>query len=468
MFKEEFQKNKLLCIENLAKHLVEKYYVISIYGHNTETYVYREGKYVEDPSVILADIQTELGEFTTKNLKAEVLSKINALTYKERQIFSVNPRYLNLANGVYDLETEQLLPHSPEFFFLHQLPIVFDPLAECPRIMEIFNDILDPDDLKLWLQWIGFCLYRKYFIKKALILTGEPDTGKTTIGTIIVKLLEKDINKSENISGISLQDLAKNKFAPSQLYQKHINWKDELTTADISDNSSFKVATGGGAITGEKKFGDSFVFLSHAKLIFACNQVPILKDFDDDAYYSRWLIINTRKRITSEKRIPMIWDKLNTQEYSGLLNLALAELKTLLTTGHFDWDYSPDEVKQMMLRSGSPLSCFIQDTFEEGTANDIVSKDDFYSLYEDYCSSRKLAKMTKLEVGKKITKICTWIKDSSHYIDKVKVNCWRNLRLKDGGVMENGSDTLVDVCSEFGISEEPISSDEYQRIADLP
>ena len=49
-----------------------------------------------------------------------------------------------------------------------------------------------------------------------------------------------------------------------------------------------KLQQGGGLITAEHKFGDTFQFFNFAKPLFACNKIPSVEDVDDEAYYERW------------------------------------------------------------------------------------------------------------------------------------------------------------------------------------
>ena len=113
------------------------------------------------------------------------------------------------------------------------------------------------------------------------------------------------------------------------MYEKHGNLVDELSARDITDTGTFKVATGGGSITGEYKFGNQFSFLNFSKFTFACNRIPdVNSDANDSAYFNRWII--TRFENTITKKIPNFIATLTTEEErSGLFNLAMVGLKRL-------------------------------------------------------------------------------------------------------------------------------------------
>src|SRR3990167_2287490 len=141
-----------------------------------------------------------------------------------------------------------MLAHSPSYNFTSKLPVVFNPENDCPLIKKFFEETLQDGDISIVQEWIGFLLYRKYFLKKALIIVGPKDTGKTTFLNLIEAFIGKD-----NISGVSLQKLAGDRFSTASLYRKYANIYDDMSAKDITDNALFKMATGSSSMTGENK-----------------------------------------------------------------------------------------------------------------------------------------------------------------------------------------------------------------------
>jgi putative DNA primase/helicase len=424
----DFIKEKTRSTYKLAEYLTRKFSIITVGEKEREMYVYKDGMYIPAENlVIFPEIQRILGEHTTKNAKTETLHKIADMTSHPRSVFSSAPlNLIPLANGVYNIETKTLLPHSPEYRFMYQLPVRFDPDADCPLTKAFMEQIFSPDQLLSVQEWLGYYFYRQYIFKKAIIFVGEGDTGKTTFLEVITHLLGRD-----NLSAISLQKMTSDKFAAAHLYNKHGNLVDELSAKDISDTGNFKMATGGGSITGEYKFGNQFSFLNFSKFTFACNKIPDVKDFDDEAYFNRWMVMRFEKTI--EKKIPNFIATLTTEEErSGLFNFAMQGLERLLKQGEFSYASSAIDTKLEMMRSGSSIAMFAAEgvTHDEGAE---MSKADLYDAYGKFCTKRNLARETMDMFGKKLRFYIGYVLEGLIYDREnpkgKRVRGWRNISI---------------------------------------
>lgn len=425
----EYDLDKKVTLYNLAKFLADKYNVKTIGSRKErEIYIYHNGVYILGNNYLRMKIQEILEEIATTQVKNEVMEKIKDLSVCDRKEFVVDRNYINLNNGILNIKTGELLVHDPKFMFLHKIAVDYKPEKQCSAIIKFLKELLNEEDLKVIQEWFGYVLYRSYFLKKALILVGERDTGKSTLLKLFDKLIGKD-----NISGISLQQLAGDKFATAHLYNKHINIYDDLSFSDINENGSFKIATGSGVMTGEYKFGENFQFENYSKLTFSCNKIPNVKDSNDEAYFSRWIVIQFNKKVEHPDKFLM--DKLSIEdEISGLLNFSLEGLQRLITNQEFSYNKDPDEIKAEMLRSGSGIANFVYDTLEE-SPGEWISKDAMYSAFINYTREHNLPSETMNNLGKKITKYATYIVDSKQLGEeletgkKKQITGWRNVKL---------------------------------------
>lgn len=419
--RDAYKKSAQLECYRLAKLLATKSDIRTTDEKIREIYIYKDGLYVPAENILGAKIQEIFQELSSAKLKREMLDKIKDFTLIKRGDFNPDANFINLENGVYDIKNRKLIPHSPEYLFLTKIPVKFDPSADCLKIKEFLKEILDPSSVRVIQEWAGYCLYRKYFIKKAMIFFGERDTGKTTL----LRLLSKFIGE-KNISGVSLQRIGTDKFATSQLYAKHINVYDDLSAKDVNDNGVFKIATGGGEITGEYKYGNQFQFYNHSKLTFACNTIPNVSDTNDEAYFNRWIVICFSKQIANPN--PFLFDELTTEfELSGFLNFALDGLFWILEKRSFSYQKDPDEIKAEMLKSSSPIANFAYDLLERGENEDWISKQDLYSAFTDYARNNDLPIAPINDFGKKIQKYASYMGNSKKGAD----TGWRNVRLKN-------------------------------------
>ena len=105
-----------------------------------------------------------------------------------------------------NLKKEKFSPHSPRYNFRTSIPINYNKKADCPKIKKFFQDILYEDDFLLIQEWFGYVLYNKYFEKKAVILFGDTNTGKT----ITLDLISTFIGEA-NTTSLSLQNISHGK-----------------------------------------------------------------------------------------------------------------------------------------------------------------------------------------------------------------------------------------------------------------
>lgn len=427
--RQVYLKNKVRGTFVLAKHLTEMYDIITVGDKQRETFVYRDGYYIRaENAVVLPEIQRILDDLTNKNAKTETFHKIQDMTYQPRDVFEeIDPRFIPLLNGVYDVLTDTLLPHESKYRFKYQLPVTYDKGAQCPRIDAFFDQVFTEVQRQTIEEWIGYCFYRNYMYKKALIIVGEGDTGKTTFLELLTALIGE-----QNKSGISLHKIAGDKFAAAQLYEKHVNIFDELSAEDVHDTANFKIATGGGSIMGEYKFGDQFSFKNFSKLMFACNKIPDVKDMNDEAYFNRWMVVHLEKTIPV--KISNFIKTLTTQEeLSGLFNLAMVGLRRLLEQDGFSYKNSGIDTKLEMMRSASPLANFVTEMLVRD-AEGQISKEDMYKAYVRFCDDRDLTAESIISIGKKLPFYAQYIQEarlSEVVAGKViQVRGWRGVSIK--------------------------------------
>lgn len=393
---KSFAKNKTKGTHDLASYLTHKFNIITVGEHEREMFVYRNGVYFQaENEIIYPEIQRILRHHVTKSAKSEAFSKIADMTSYNRDVFESAPlNLIPLANGVYDMEKKVLLPHSPTYRFKYQFPVVYDQKAECPKTLAFLEQILLPEQIKLAQEWIGYYFYRLYMFKKALIFVGEGDTGKTTLLETIMNLIGRN-----NISSVSIQKMTADKFSAAHLYEKHGNIVDELSAKDIQDTGNFKIATGGGSITGEYKFGNQFSFHNFSKFTFACNKIPDVTDYNDDAYFNRWMVVRFEKVI--EEKIPnFIKNLITEEERSGLFNWSMEGLERLLLQRKFSYSKDAQDTKREMMRSGSSIAVFCAEQLKQEVDAEI-SKEDMYEAYSKYCVSEGLATETIKMFGSK-------------------------------------------------------------------
>jgi len=360
-----------------------------------DVFYYKDGYYHPGGEFIIKKLcNLYLREKTTNARKREVVGYIEDSDFAFRDELEPPPHLLNLRNGVLDIYTGELKPHSWEYGFINQLPIEYDEDADCPRIKEFLSQIF-PEHYAPYIdvvqEMFGYCLLRKYFIHVAFILYGGGRNGKSVLLNLLCNMLGKD-----NYSTRQLHELIGDKFAKADLFGKMANICTEISSREISDSANFKALSGGDWITGRYIYRGPFVFKNYAKLIFNSNKIPPTQD-KTFAFYQRWKIVVFSQTFPrgDPKTIPNLDEKLSTsEELSGLLNWSIAGLKRLLENKDFSKASKEEDESELYETLSNPEVAFINEFLEVDSDNNL-SKDEVYDRYHNWCDINMYPILTK-------------------------------------------------------------------------
>ncbi len=453
-------------IDSVADYLIKTHNIKTWFGKKFDHSYTFDGRVFNNDTrgIIKVEVEKLLSVYCKKNTVEEIFEKVKRKTKVNREDFEEDDKnFLNLENGVWDIKQKKLLEHSPKYNFQTYIPQTYNENAKCEIWTNFIEETLYPADVPVMQEWFGFMLYREYFLKKMLICEGPTDTGKSVLMDTGIKFIGE-----KNKTGVSLQKISSGSdFTKLSLKNKHLNAYDDLSSKDLNDGGAIKVATGGGYISGEEKFGEYQQFRSYAKQWFNANKCPPVKDNDDLAYFSRNMPI--RFDNVPDKLDPFLRKKLWTdEEMSGILNWALEGLYRLLENGEFSYYKSPEEVKQLMEISGCPLVAFSSDVLEKEDGA-VISKDDMFKVYSEWCEKTNKPRLSKEMLGRTFTKYCPYI-----IAAKQKKNIWKNAKFKGiwGDFIKketdtDTSDTIQKVIYNISKSDNDISNIIKNKVSDV-
>jgi P4 family phage/plasmid primase-like protien len=359
-------------------------------------YRYDHGVYVGDGEIVLkARIETEFPNITSEVVVRDVIGKVRRRTYIDREAFNED-HIVNLQNGLLDLETLQVRPHSPDVLTTSQLPVSYDPAATCPRIIQFWQEVSQPQDLPLLGEIAGWLLWPEYKVHVAIMLLGQGRNGKGTLLRLLTAFLG-----TQNVSNVTLQDLVADRFAKADLYGKLANIGGDIPSKDLSDTAPFRMLTGEDDNRAQEKYKPAFSFRNNAKLLFSANVLPRSPD-DTYAFYSRWIILEFLNRFNPVEGTgdPDLLAKLTTsQELSGLLNLALEGLARLRANRwRFSYSKTVEDVELMYKRNANPVLAFLLDECEPAT-DSYIEKGVFFNRFKAYAERHGIRPMSVTRFG---------------------------------------------------------------------
>jgi putative DNA primase/helicase len=304
-------------------------------GPDGKLWRYDGGVYRSDAEKWLAAfVRAALGDEFRRNRLAEVRAWCMANT-ADRLPTQPATGIINVANGILHWrETPpRLEPHNPESTSILQIPVAWDPEAECPTVIQFLRRVLPDSDLEehvmFVFEWIGYLLIPSAKMQRALLLQGPGDSGKSTFIALVNGLLGPTL-----VSNHSLQAICDERFTSADLYGKLANICADLDARAIQRAGRFKELVAGDTITAEFKFKDHFSYKPFARLMFSANEAPGSSD-QSGAYFKRWLVLPMTRIVSAEEQNPDLGEQV-AAELPGVLRYSVAGLKRLWRRGRFD------------------------------------------------------------------------------------------------------------------------------------
>jgi P4 family phage/plasmid primase-like protien len=193
---------------------------------------------------------------------------------------------LPFLNGVLDIKTKQLLPHSPDHFLTWKLPRNYEPEAkDWSKIRVWLNEALkgNQKEIRTVLCFFAAMLQGRTDIQKYLECRGAGGTGKSTLVNLAIALIGEA--NQEPFSWDKLLD----KNAISDLIDKRLITFSDVEVASKKEAAVFKKLTGGDQLDGRPMYGNWMKFYPTALSIVTANR-PIFGG-EGHSWYGRRAIV---------------------------------------------------------------------------------------------------------------------------------------------------------------------------------
>jgi putative DNA primase/helicase len=377
-------------------------YQIKTLMDTEEMLYFKDGIYHKGgEQLIKVELEKIAGYSIRINTRNEVIAHIKYRTMVKREEFDSDAMILNIKNGLLNVITGELKPHTPEYLSLVQLPVSYNSSAACPKIIKFFSQALTKEGISTIVRILGYCLDRSARYEKAIMLVGPGRNGKS----VLIKLIEALVGQ-ENVSHASLQELLGDRFAGSDLYCKLVNAFADLEADRLTNTGRFKTLVSGDSIRVQRKHQQAFSFRNYAKLIFSTNKIPESED-KSYAYYRRWVILSFNRVFEGEDEdTNLIYTLVTEEELSGLLNLALKGLTKLTKEGGFK-DVPVEKIKQEYEHNASIVRQFIEEqcVIDLNNPDYYVPTNTLQTMFKEFCKTRGTKTIEENILGKELLQL---------------------------------------------------------------
>lgn len=364
----------------LVDYLVANYPMFTLGGI---IYYYKDGVFSPNPLEIKAIIKNLIAE--PKYQRQGQINEIFNLLMDDLRIAiqdsmcNQHKNLLNFKNGMFDIETQQLYGHSPQYLSTIQIPheyVANDLSPEDIQLVDFLRQTkLAPDDVNMVLDYMAYSMTTDNTKKCFMCLVGGSNTGKSTLINVVNALIGK-----HNNSALSIHDMAV-RFYPAQLKDKLTNTCADNSSDSLNDIANLKKITGNDEIMYEDKGCKPYFFLPFAKLWFSFNTLPLQLEEKSDAFYERIRIAEMKNKIVLTQRY--VDDLISPESISSIIPVLCKRLKGLKKI-------KPSKNSKLLsdrLRSESDSihSFLTQKTQRTGDYQDYVAKDTMYNEYSRFC-----------------------------------------------------------------------------------
>lgn len=393
-FKDEifFKKNKFL-FDKFSNFIVSNSHVKRI---NSRLHVYRDGVYIDGQEELEREMIKAI-PFLKRNQRSECLAYINLLVNEDNKL--LNPNLIAFENGIYDLESDEILDFNPEIMIRNKINYDYYDGAYDELCDKTLNKIsCDDKEIRMLLEeLIGYCFFTRNELGKAFILVGDKANGKSTFLSLLQALLGDN-----NISSLDLSELG-DRFKTAELFGKLANIGDDIGDEFVANPALFKKLVTGDRVNVEKKGQDPFEFNNYSKFIFSANQIPRIKD-RTGAVQRRLIIIPFNASFSKDDPDfdPYIKHKLlkkSSLEY--LIKLGVDGLKRVLKNKSFTKSEKVQKELEEYEKNNNPILLFFDEVNKEEIINESVP--DVYRMYTVFCSENNFSPFSKIEFGRNVS-----------------------------------------------------------------
>lgn len=355
-------------------------------------------------------------------------SQLSSIAYASPDTFDNSPDLLNCKNGVVDLRTGKLTPHSPDQRFTHCATVAYKPDASYKTWVNWLNSAVKGGaETVEWLQMaVGYSLTGHTREEILFYLFGPPRSGKGTFTEALNALLDSPLAKEVNFATFTAQRTGDSQnFDLAPLKPCRVVLASESNAYERFNEAKVKALTGGNEIYCAFKHRNHFGYRPQFKIWLSSNQ-PVNADPDDDAVWGRIRVIEfptshldrEDKSLKARMKSPEVlegvlaWAVEGARKWYALDSAGLPELAT------------SKDIKTQHREALDHVQAWIDEYCKTGNYFSTIA--DLYRSYENWCKENGVTKKQQTGLSKSLKR--KGFADVREYVEGTQFRGYRGIK----------------------------------------
>lgn len=394
------KKGKLPPANEIGAQIAEEYHEKLAYNNQNATWYRYEA---DAPGVWGAETEDYMESIVAGILKGKGIGGWGANSYVTNTLKAMRNQlverkweekpaneFLPFGNGVLEIRTGKLLPHSPGYRFTWSLPRKHNPMAtDWVNISKWLDTaIFENSNLKnVLIAFAAAVLKGRGDLQKVLHLIGIGGSGKGTFLRLLVDLIG-----SENVHTTTLEEWCNNRFESAQVYQKRlVLFPDE--DKGTRSLGRFKSLTGSDWLRAEEKMKKPFKYQFDGMVAMGSN-FPIFSGDNSSGIARRMITIPFSAIVAQSKRRDL--NKEFQPELAAFTNYLLSlpdewverTLKGIGDVPEINLQFWENKIREDSIAGFLNDKLICDPTTQTPIGDKAEAEGTLYAAYVDYCKAQ--------------------------------------------------------------------------------
>ena len=316
-------------------------------------------------------------------------AQLKSLVYVSLKEFDADPDLLNCPNGVVNLRTGTISPHTPEQRFTHCTAVPYEPKA----------------DRTVWLGWLaqaagaeqidylqiaqGYSITGHTREEVLFYLVGPPRSGKGIYAETMLSMLGTPLADVISFSTLTAaRDADTQNFNLAPLHGARLIMASESNQYERFNEAKVKSLTGGDKIQAAFKFHTPFSYRPKYKIWLSSNQ-PVNADPDDDAVWGRIRVIEFPHSHLGHEDKTLKQSMLSPEVLTGVLAWTIEGAQKWYELGSAGLPELPSSLflKQQHRDQLDAVGMWLEECCSQADPTSFTAGHELFSSYKLWCES---------------------------------------------------------------------------------